>query len=138
MFHRSFAHRSDRPGTGGSPLRLGKKLVLAAACVLGLSSGVGATVLSTPVLLVSSNTFMSCLISNVSDRDTTVRIEVLGFYGNVLADSDEITLKAGESDGQSAYETARCRFTVANKNAVRAHGSVNHGGIGSTSSVEAK
>jgi hypothetical protein len=95
-------------------------------------------VLYTPALLVSPGTFMSCLISNVSDRDTTVRIEVLGFNGDTLADSNEITLAAGQSDGQSAFETARCKVTVRSRNAVRAHGTVNQGGIGSTSSAEAK
>ena len=99
---------------------LGKKLVLATACVFGLGRSVQAAVLSTPALLVSSGNFMSCLISNVSDRDTTVRIEVLSFDGDVLADSNEITLAAGQTDGQSGFETARCKFTVSNQNVVRA------------------
>ena len=120
-------------------MRVGKRLVLALACVLGLTGVAQAdAVLTTPVLLVSSNTFMSCLISNVSDRKTTVRIEVINFNGVTLDDSDEITLEAGQSDGRSGYETARCRFTVGNKNAVRALATVNDGGIGSTSSVEAR
>jgi hypothetical protein len=113
-------------------------VLLATACVLGLGGAVQAAVLSTPLLLVSTGAFMSCLVSNVSDRDTTIRIEVLGYFGAPLADSGEITLKAGETDGQSAYEHARCRFTVGAKKAVRAHATVYHSGVGSTSSVEAE
>jgi hypothetical protein len=114
------------------------KLVLAAGCVLVLGAAVEAAVLSTPVLLVDTGRFMSCLISNLSDRDTTVRIEVIGYSGATLADSGEITLPAGQSDGQSGYDHARCRFTVSNKAAVRAHATVYQSGVGSTSSVEAR
>ena len=116
---------------------VGSRFMVVAAFVLGLAGAVDAAVLTTPPLLVGSNIFMSCLVSNVSDKKTTVRIEVLGFYGDVLDDSGEITLEAGASDGRSGYETARCRFTVDNKNAVRALATVNHPGIGSTSSIEA-
>jgi hypothetical protein len=78
--------------------RIGKKMVLATAGVLGLSASVEAAVLSTPVLLVDSGRFMSCLISNVSDRDTTVRVEVISFTGAPLADSGQVTL-AGSRRG---------------------------------------
>lgn len=119
-------------------MRLGSKLVMATAGVLALTGAVEAAVMTTPVLLVGTNIFMSCMISNVSDKRTKVRIEVIGFYGDVLDDSGEITLEPGVSDGRSGYETARCRFTVDNKNAVRAIATVNHPGVGSTSSVEAR
>ena len=132
MFRRIFAHRVARTG-------LGKKLGLAMTCVLGLGAGAQASVLQTPVLLVSDgNTFMSCLISNVSSGDTRVRIEVISYTGDTLYDSDEITLPAGRTDGGSATENARCRFTVGSKNAVRAHATVSQFGVGSTSSVEAR
>jgi hypothetical protein len=117
--------------------RIGKKLIVATACVLGLGAGAEAAVLSTPLLLVGSG-FMSCLASNVSDKPTTLRIEVVSYNGVTVADSGQITLPAGQTDGQSAFENARCRFTVSSTNAVRAHGTVNEAGIGSTSSVEAK
>ena len=119
-------------------MRLGSKLVMAMAGVLALTGAVEAAVMTTPVLLVGTNIFMSCMISNVSDKRTKVRIEVIGFYGDVLDDSGEITLEPGVSDGRSATEHARCRFTVDNKNAVRAMATVNQPGIGSTSVVEAR
>jgi len=119
------------------PMRLGKRLVLATACVLGLGAGVEAAVLSTPVLLVDGS-FISCFVSNVSTGDTRVRIEVISYNGDTLYDTDEITLAAGQSYGGSATEAARCKFTVGSKNAVRAHATVNQPGVGSTSSVEAR
>ena len=137
MFGHIVAHRPARSASGGFTMRLGKKLALATAFVLGLSAGVEAAVLSTPVLLVDTG-FMSCLISNVSTGDTRVRIEVISYAGVTLYDSNEITLPAGRTDGGSATEDARCRFTVGSKNAVRAHGTVYQGGVGSTSSVEAR
>jgi hypothetical protein len=81
---------------------------------------------------------MSCFVSNVSARETTARIEVIGFTGAVIHDTGEFTLAPGETNGASATENARCKFTVRSKNAIRAHGTVNHAGIGSTSSVEAR
>ena len=48
------------------------------------------------------------------------------------------TLAAGQSDGQSGFENARCSFTVGNAKAVRAHGTLYESGVGSVSSVEAK
>jgi hypothetical protein len=115
-----------------------RRILLVTACVLGLSASVEAAVLATPLLLVAEGRFMSCLISNVSDHDTTVRIEVFSFTGVPLADSGLVTLGAGQTDGQSAYENARCKFTVQATKSVRAHGTVNESGVGSVSSVEAK
>lgn len=117
--------------------RLGTRLVLGTACVLGLATGVEAAVLSTPLLLVDGN-FISCFVSNVSSGDMRVRIEVVSYNGGILNDSGEIMLAAGQTDGRSATENARCRFTVASKNAVRAVGTVNQSGVGSTSTVEAR
>jgi hypothetical protein len=114
-----------------------RRTVIAAACILGLAAGAEAAVLSTPVLLVDDG-FMSCLVSNVSDKDTSVRIEVISYGGLTLADSGPITLPAGRTDGQSAFEAARCKFTVSSTNVVRAHGTVYTSGIGSTASAEAR
>jgi len=120
-------------------MRLGKKLVLATTCVLGLSGGGEAAELFTPLLLVSPGNFMSCVISNVSDRATTVRIEAFSLSGVSLGDSEEIVLPAGETSFiHVAVDHARCKFTVQTKNDVRAHGTVFQTGIGSTSSAEAK
>jgi len=117
---------------------IGKKLVLVTAWVLGSSAALEAAVLATPVVLVGENHFLSCLISNVSDRETTIRVEVFSFTGTPLADSGMVTLAAGQSDGQSGFENARCKFTVGNAKAVRAHGTLYESGVGSVSSVEAK
>ncbi len=119
-------------------MRLGKKLVLATTCVLGLSGGGEAAELFTPFLLMSpGNTFLACVVSNVSTRDTTVRIEALSFSGASLNDSGEIVLPAGETSALNAPDNARCKFTVQTKNDVRAHGTVYQTGVGSTSSAEA-
>ncbi|SRR6266542_2874160 len=120
-------------------MRLGKKLVLATTCVLGLSGGGEAAELFTPFLVISpGNTALSCVVSNVSDHDTTVRIETFNFFGVSDGDSGEIVLPAGETTVASVgVESARCKFTVQNKNDVRAHGTVLQTGVGSTSSAEA-
>lgn len=117
---------------------LGKKLVLATTCVLGLSGGGEAAELFTPFLIMSpGNTFLACVVSNVSNRDTTVRIEALSFSGVSLNDSGESVLPAGETSTLNAPDSARCKFTVQTKNDVRAHVTVYQTGIGSTSSAEA-
>jgi len=119
-------------------MRLGKKLVLATTCVLGLSGGGEAAELFTPFLLMSpGNTFLACVVSNVSDHDTTVRIETFNFFGVSDGDSGEIVLPAGETSALNAPDSARCKFTVQTKNDVRAHGTVYQTGVGSTSSAEA-
>ncbi len=137
---RLFSGRAVKVGVAGRRTRIGRRLALAAACFLGLGGAAQAAVLTTPVVLVSPSggTFMSCLVSNVSEHAITVRIEALDFHGATLADSGQITLPAGQSDGQSAYENARCRFTVGSRTAVRAHATVHHAGVGTTSSVEAR
>jgi hypothetical protein len=121
-------------------VRLGRKLVLATTCVLGLSGGGEAAELFTPFLLISpGNSFMSCLVSNVSRHDTTVRIEAFSLSGDSLGDTEEIVLPAGETGFiHVARDHARCKFTVRTKNDVRAHGTVFQTGVGSTSSAEAK
>src|SRR6266545_5376964 len=93
-------------------MRLGKKLVLATTCVLGLSGGGEAAELFTPFLVISpGNTALSCVVSNVSDHDTTVRIETFNFFGVSDGDSGEIVLPAGETTVASVgVESARCKF----------------------------
>lgn len=119
-------------------MRLGRKLVLATTCVLGLSGAGEAAELFTPLLLISPGNSISCVVSNVSERDTTVLIEAFSLSGASLG-SGEIVLPAGETGAiHVAVEHARCKFTVQNRNDVRAHGTVYHTGVGSTSSAEAK
>lgn len=119
-------------------MRLGRTLVLATTCVLGLSGGGEAAELFTPLLLISPGNAISCVVSNVSERDTPVLIEAFSLSGASLG-SGEIVLPAGETAAiHVATEHARCKFTIPTKSAVRAHGTVYHTGVGSTSSAEAK
>src|SRR5262245_4398174 len=122
-----------------SVMRLGRNLVLATTCVLGLSGGGEATELSTPLLLISpGHSTISCVVSNVSERATTVLIEAFSLTGGDLG-SGELDLAAGETGAiHVAVDHARCKFTVQNKDNVRAYGTVYQTGVGSISSAEAK
>jgi len=118
-------------------MRLPKKLALAMAFVTGLSGSVEAAELYTPLLLVATGNFMSCLVSNVGKRATTARIEVFSFSGALLYDSGQFPLAAGETNGASGFEDARCKFTVGSKN-VRAHAAVHDATLGSVGSAAAR
>ena len=120
-------------------MRLGRNLVLATTCVLGLSGGGEAAELFTPLLLISpGHSTISCLATNVSGRTTTVLFEAFSLTGGDLG-SGELDLAAGETGFINvAVDHARCKFTVQNKNNVRAYGTVYQTGVGSINSAEAK
>jgi hypothetical protein len=122
-------------------MRLGKTLILATACVLGLSGGSEAAELFTPMLFLALGaSSVVCSVSNVSDRDTTVRIEAFGSTGNDLGSSGDTptVLPAGQTlQILVALDHARCKFTVANKSSVRAHGAVYQSGVGSIATAPA-
>src|SRR5262245_12247959 len=122
-------------------MRLGRKLVLGTTFALGLSGGGEAAELFTPILLLSpGKTFIACVVSNVSDRDTTVKIESFNYSGDSMGDSGDtpVVLPAGATTQISvALDHARCKFTVPSRNSVRAHGTVLQTGVGSVTSAPA-
>ena len=122
-------------------MRLGTKLVLATTCVLGLSVGGEAAELFTPLLVLSpSKSTIACVVSNVSDSDTTVKIEAFGYSGDDMGSTgdDPVVLRAGATTQiVVAIDHARCKFTVPNKNKVRAYGAVLQTGVGSVGITEA-
>jgi hypothetical protein len=123
-------------------MRLGKKLVLATTFVLGLSGAGEAAELFTPLLHLSvGQTSIACVVTNVSDRDMTVKIEAFSSTGADLGSTgdDPVTLSAGATTQiLVAVDHARCKFTVPNRNRVRAHGTVFQSGVGSTASAPAE
>jgi hypothetical protein len=128
--------------TGGFIMRLGKILVLATTFVLGLSGAGEASTLFTPLLHLSpGQTSIVCVVSNVSDRDMTVKIEAFSSTGADLGSTgdDPVPLSAGATTQiLVAVDHARCKFTVPSRNRVRAHGAVFQPGVGSTTSAPAE
>jgi len=121
-------------------MRFGKTVVLATTFVLGLTASASAAELFTPMLFLAGGDAVVCTVSNVSDRATTVRIEAFGMSGNDLGSSGDTpsVLPAGESTQiLVALEHARCKFTVASRTSVRAHGSVFQSGVGSIATAPA-
>src|SRR5262249_14425149 len=121
-------------------MRFGKKLLMATTFVLGLSGGGEAAELFTPILFLATGSSVVCSVSNVSERDTTVRIEAFGFTGNDLGSSGDVPtlLPAGRTfQILVAVDHARCKFTVPNKSSVRAHGSVFQSGVGTIATAPA-
>src|SRR5262245_49398721 len=139
--HRSIEGRGTNMDTFRTVMRLGKTLVLATTCVLGLSGGGEAAELFTPLLVLSpGKSSIACVVSNVSDRETTVKIEAFGYSGDGMGDSGDtpVVLPAGETTQISVgLDHARCKFTVPNKSSVRAHGIVLQTGVGSVTSTPA-
>ena len=122
-------------------MRLGRNLALATTCVLGLSGASEAAELFTPLIVLSpSHSSIACVISNLSDRETTVKIEAFGYSGDSMGDSGDtpVVLAAGETTQISVgVDHARCKFTVPNKSSVRAHGILVQSGVGSVLSAPA-
>ena len=122
-------------------MRLGKKLVLATTFVLGLSGAGEAAELFTPMLFLAlGSSSIVCVVTNVSDRATEVRIEAFGATGNDLGSSGDTLspLPVGESlQILVAVDHARCKFTVPNKSSVRAHGAVFQSGAGTIATAPA-
>src|SRR5687767_12734760 len=98
----------------GSVIRLGRKFVLAATCVLGLSGAREAAQLSTPLPVIGPDNSISCIVSNVSEHDAALLIEAFGLSGASLG-SGELVLPAETAAIHVAAEHARCKFTVQNR-----------------------
>ena len=121
-------------------MRLGRKLVLATTFVLGLNGAGEAVELFTPILFLATGSSVVCSVSNVSDRDTMVRIEAFSSTGRDLGSSDDVptVLPAGQTQQiLVAVDHARCKFTVEKKSSIRAHGSVFQSGVGSIATAPA-
>src|SRR5262245_18830516 len=121
--------------------RLGRNLALATTCVLGLSGAGEATELFTPLIVLSpTHSSIACVVSNLSDRETTVKIEAFSYTGDSMGDSGDtpVVLPAGETTQIGVgLDHARCKFTVPSKSSVRAHGMLIQPGVGSVLSVPA-
>ena len=100
-------------------------MILATMLVLALSGAAQAATLFTPPLRPDTDDFLKCLIVNTTGVNRTVQIQVIGDDGVVLDDSGDVILAAGAIAESSVKETSGnhpryCKFTVANKNFVRA------------------
>lgn len=98
-------------------------VALAGAGVGGAEAGAP---LSTGHLLVESNQYMRCIISNLSAKDLVVdKVESVDALGNVSQQRTTFTLAPGATEPNIfVFSSARCVFTLKKRKLVRAYACV--------------
>ena len=97
-----------------------KTIVIALALMLFVTAAAEAVNLFTAPLFASDVDSLACEIVNVSNGSRLVRIQLIGNGGNVVIDSGNVLLAAGEVGtvdalGGAISGSGYCQFTVTSK-----------------------
>jgi hypothetical protein len=114
--------------------------LLLVACSGGLARAV--TLVTSPLQLNGATTRLSCQILNVTTKQLTTRFRALDPDGDLVEDSGEFVLPAGQEFSSSfalGTGASHCTFEVkGSRNSVRASACVLQSGVGCTGVAEAR